>query len=340
MQPTTNTPAQLAALALRRRALTGIVAAGLQGNTSNLRFWQGITAAADDIISGRADQLAAIDAAAALANERQTRLKAAVAALPVSAKNLSMAEVQQILAAQGVELSPDLVANGNLGAGEVLENDIPAVVVDAHNKHAAARVDMGHSAGQHCGLLCSGKRHDTTPTIGTHLPAQGGTLGAIIARPDGTTYGLIVADARHEVRGQWGEYPQDVPGAKGHSGASNTAAMLAAGSTIAQAVCALHIDGHADWYIPSRLEMLALYEASPALFDKDGWYWSSSQYSRYTAWCQVFEYGNSTAYDKGNEFRARPVRSIQLQPFNTSALPTQDIAEGDPREILTPEVAA
>ena len=205
-------------------------------------------------------------------------------------------------------------------------------------------------AGQEVGLTQSGalvampaNSHPAAaaqlPAIGTHLPAQGGTLGAIIARPDGTTYGLIVADAEHDVRGAWGEYGQEVPGAKGPSGASNTAAMLAAGSTIAQAVCALHIDGHADWYIPSRLEMLVLYEASPALFDKDGWYWSSSQYSRYDACCQDFEYGRSYAGSKGYEFRARPVRSIQLQPFNTSALPTP-IAEGDSREILGAEVAA
>ena len=176
------------------------------------------------------------------------------------------------------------------------------------------------------------------PTIGTRLSTEGGTLGAIIARADGTTYGLIVADAEHDVRGVWGEYPQDVPGAKGPSGASNTAAMRVAGSTIAQAVGALTIGGHADWHIPSRLEMLALYEASPELFDKDGWYWSSSQSSRFSAWCQVFEYGSSHASLKDSEFRARPVRSIQLQPFNPSALPVQDIAEGDSREILGAEV--
>ena len=142
------------------------------------------------------------------------------------------------------------------------------------------------------------------------------------------------------MRGQWGEYGKDLPGAKGTSGAANTQAMLDARSPIAKAVRALTIDGHADWYIPSRLEMLALYEASPALFDKDSWYWSSSQYSRYDAWCQHFEYGHSGAGYEDDEFRARPVRSIQLQPFSTSTLPQGDIAEGDSREILGAEAAA
>lgn len=186
----------------------------------------------------------------------------------------------------------------------------------------------------------------TTPTgqtipvaIGTRCFALGGTLAAILARPDGTTYGLIVADAAHDVTSTWGEYGQDVPGAKGPDGAANTQAMLAAGSPLAQAVRALNIEGHTDWFIASRLQMLALYEASPELFSKDHWYATSSQCSRNTAWCQAFEYGSSTAYDKDDEFRARPVRSVQLQPFTPSQLP-QPIAEGDPREILGAEVAA
>ncbi len=180
--------------------------------------------------------------------------------------------------------------------------------------------------------------HAITP-IGTLLPTEGGTLGAIIARRDGTTYGLIVADALHEYTGEWGNYGTEIEGAKGTDGAANTAALLAAGSPIAQAVRALTIAGHSDWYIPSRLEMLALYESSPELFSKDSYYWTSSQYSRSYAWCQDVEYGRSYADDEGYEFRARPVRSIQLQPFNPSALPTP-IAEGDPREILGAEVAA
>lgn len=186
--------------------------------------------------------------------------------------------------------------------------------------------------------IANARAHAITP-IGTHLPTEGGTLGAIIARRDGTTYGLIVADALHEYTGEWGNYGTEIEGAKGQDGAANTAAMLAAGSPIAQAVRALTIAGHSDWYIPSRLEMLALYESSPELFSKDSYYWTSSQYSRYDAWCQDFEYGLSGASGEVYEFRARPVRSIQLQPFNPSALSTP-IAEGDSREILGAEVVA
>ncbi len=172
--------------------------------------------------------------------------------------------------------------------------------------------------------------------IGTYLPPEGGTLAAILALPDGRTYGLIVCAAKHERTGIWGEYGQDVPGARGIHGLASTNAMAEAGSNIASVVRAMVLDGHADWYIPSRMELLAAYEGAPDLFDKDDWYWSSTQYSRYDAWCQVFEYGYSVAFLKGNEFRARPVRSIQLQPFTPSALASQGpapIGEADPREI-------
>lgn len=175
--------------------------------------------------------------------------------------------------------------------------------------------------------------------IGTHLPAEGGTLGAIIAKRDGSTYGLIVAESLHEYTGEWGNYGTEIEGTKGPNGAANTGAMLAAGSPIAKAVRTLTIAGHSDWYIPSRLEMLALYESSPELFSKGSYYWTSSQYSRGDAWCQDFEYGLSLACLKVSEFRARPVRRIQLQPSSTSAL-AKPIAEGDPREILGAEAAA
>lgn len=175
--------------------------------------------------------------------------------------------------------------------------------------------------------------------IGTHLPDQGGTLAAYLARPDGSLYGLIVASAEHDVTGHWGQYSQDVPGARGTHGAASTHAMAEAGSAIARAVLDLQIGGHADWYIPSRLELLAAYEQAPQLFDKASYYWSSTQYSRIFAWCQAFEYGGSYALYKDTEFRARPVRSIHLQPVSPSPLRSgcpgqcRPIGEADRREI-------
>lgn len=173
----------------------------------------------------------------------------------------------------------------------------------------------------------------TQPAIGTLLPTLGGTLGAYCAMPDGSVRAVIVAAPEHELTGQWGEYGLDVPAARGMCGMASTQAMAAAGSTLAQAVRALTIGGHSDWHIPSRAQLLHLYDNAPQLFDKAGWYWSSTQYSRGYASCQDFEYGYSYALGKDHEFRARPVRSIQLQHFTPSAL-AADIGEADTREIL------
>ena len=156
---------------------------------------------------------------------------------------------------------------------------------------------------------------------GTKLPHLGGTLGAYVARADGGVRAVIVAPAKYERTGTWGEYGQDVPGARGIDGLASTNAMAEAGSELARAVRALVIGGCAQWYIPSRLEWLALQTQAPQLFKKTGWYWSSTQFSRDIAWCQDFEYGYSLATRKGSPRRARAVRSVQLQDLSPSALP-------------------
>jgi hypothetical protein len=152
------------------------------------------------------------------------------------------------------------------------------------------------------------------PAIGTALPALGGTLGAYFAMPDGSVRALIVCDSEHELEcDAWGDYGQDVPGARGLDGMANTWAMADAGCEIAKTVLVLATGGHADWMIGSRAQMLALYECVPGLFDKAGWYATSSQYSRHLAWAQDFECGHSYDRLKGAPLRVRPLRCIQLQ---------------------------
>ena len=153
----------------------------------------------------------------------------------------------------------------------------------------------------------------TLPSIGTALPALGGTLGAYFALPDGSVRALIVPPIEHELKSEWGCHGKDVPGARGVDGMANTRAMAAAGSEIATTVLGLTTGGHADWFIGSRLQMLALYESVPELFGKEGWYATSSQFSRLYAWAQDFEYGHSSDYVKDYGFRVRPLRCIQLQ---------------------------
>lgn len=78
---------------------------------------------------------------------------------------------------------------------------------------------------------------------------------------DGQQYALIVAPKMEgETSGKWGEYGQDVPGARSYNdGRANTLAMAEAGSALAQWALGLNIGGYADWYIPSRDELEILY---------------------------------------------------------------------------------
>lgn len=157
-----------AATALQRRARLGIVAAAAANNPYNLRYWQGCAGAAADMLNGRADQMAAKDAAASSANQPQTGLQAAVAALPERAEQLTMAEVQQILTAQGVEIASDLVAELDIRTGEVFKHRELPGIVDTHDEHAATRVEMGHCACGHGSILSKETQAPIVP--GTQAP--------------------------------------------------------------------------------------------------------------------------------------------------------------------------
>lgn len=73
-------------------------------------------------------------------------LKAAWAALPVGIENMSMAQVQQLLVAHGVEMAADDVTEQQLNAGQQLEDAQGAGVV-LNQKQAAPLGNAHHGAG-------------------------------------------------------------------------------------------------------------------------------------------------------------------------------------------------
>ena len=101
----------------------------------------------------------------------------------------------------------------------------------------------------------------------TALPTIAGTpfAGGFYAgrfQLDGTEYALIVAPKAHgeHAATAWGEYGQDIAGARSYNdGRANTEAMAAAGSALGQWALQLDIDGHTDWYLPSRDELELCY---------------------------------------------------------------------------------
>lgn len=96
------------------------------------------------------------------------------------------------------------------------------------------------------------------PAIGTAF--EGGFYAGRL-QIDGRQYALIVAPkAEGETTGKWGEYGQEVPGARSYNdGRANTLAMAEAGSALAQWALGLSIAGHDDWHLPSRDELEILY---------------------------------------------------------------------------------
>ncbi|MDN5502980.1 MAG: DUF1566 domain-containing protein [Comamonas sp.] len=148
---------------------------------------------------------------------------------------------------------------------------------------------------------------------GEYWAGQGGHFICTLPAMHGLPARHLIA-AAEENECTWGKGGEDVPGAASqYDGKANTAALVAHdGHAAAEWAATYEANGLKDFYLPSRLELLMCYLAAPQLFKKEGYYWSSSQCSRYYAWCQVFESGYSYGSAKDYELRARPVRTIQL----------------------------
>jgi Protein of unknown function (DUF1566) len=135
---------------------------------------------------------------------------------------------------------------------------------------------------------------------------------------DALQYALIVSPA------DTGELPatprgngKKIAGAKSYNdGPTNTQAMAKAGSGLGKWARELRIDGHDDWYIPSRLELLVAFGELDGLkvFGR-AWYWSSTQYASDDdyAWCQNFTSGYQSLNHEDNELRARAVRRLVIE---------------------------
>jgi len=155
----------------------------------------------------------------------------------------------------------------------------------------------------------------TPPEPGQPWPGQGGIYICTLPAQFGLPARHLVVGTNEAEDLTWGPYGEEAPGATSQTdGRANTAALTASGKGHPAAIWASQYteDAHADYYLPSRIDLLMCYLHAPQVFKTSGWYWSSSQCSRNLAWCQHFECGSSRASSKDAEFRARPVRSIQL----------------------------
>lgn len=128
--------------ALRNRAVTGLL---INASTSaasagyvGFSFWRGYIKALQDISTGAGGTLAQVDLH--LGYEPPSHLKSAFAALAKSAESLTFAQVQQLLATQGVEVAADAVTNGQINAGQQLK-DSEIKAVHLNDEHAPTAID-------------------------------------------------------------------------------------------------------------------------------------------------------------------------------------------------------
>lgn len=156
------------------------------------------------------------------------------------------------------------------------------------------------------------------PRLGEFWEGQGGIFAGIVRGAAGwPDHYLIIpthqAAEFHEVT--LGTYDQDVTGATSKSnGMANTTALAEAGSELCKKILELEIEGHRDWYLMSANEAHIAAANVPELFEKEGWYWTSTQDGRSSAFVQDFEGGYHSYGSKDYERRARAVRRIQLNP--------------------------
>ncbi len=163
----------------------------------------------------------------------------------------------------------------------------------------------------------------TLPAFGSLIASQAGIFAAIMRGVvlDGIEqppYALLVSEkAAGESESRWGEYGKDIAGTASRSdGKANTETMAAAGCPAALQINGKDIAGHTDWYLPSLGELNSAAANVPEQFDPKGVYWTSTQFSRYLAFAQDFEYGYSYWTIKDVEFRVRAFRRISLDHLN------------------------
>lgn len=157
----------------------------------------------------------------------------------------------------------------------------------------------------------------TPPSHGEYWSGQGGhyicTLPALLGLP-----------ARHLIAGPecnkqltFGPYAE-VEGATSHiDGRTNTATLLAHQDDkphqAARWASTCTADGHTDFFLPAKLDLVMAHICASHLFNPSGWYWSSTQGSRINAFVQDFEYGGSGWDGKDDQHRVRAFRWIPLE---------------------------
>lgn len=155
------------------------------------------------------------------------------------------------------------------------------------------------------------------PSVGSVLYDQGGVLAGIMPPEDGKPgYYLIVPTnpAAEAEALEWGPYETKIEGLDPRDGKTNTELLARADSDhpAAEFCAGLSLNGHSDYYLPSRREASLMAATVPHLF-KEGWHWTSTQPSADSAFVQDFSGGHQGYYSKNLTLRVRAVRRFLIE---------------------------
>ena len=144
------------------------------------------------------------------------------------------------------------------------------------------------------------------PQIGEYWQGQGGVYGGDFCGGDDSIYGLIFASEQDVGRARL------APGGKraqlsDWDGLANTQ-HLRSECPAAKMAAGYERDGHSDFYLPARRELLLGAANLHDTFGKESWYWTSTLRGEHFAWAVVFENGYVYHDYRTSEFRVRPVR--------------------------------
>jgi len=140
--------------------------------------------------------------------------------------------------------------------------------------------------------------------------------GGIIFYLDGTgEHGLIVT-TEDQPMGDWGCFLTLIPGTSTElgTGQANTTILVngCPSTSTAAFICDnLTFNGYSDWYLPSRDELIEIYNHRQVIGNYvPNYYWSSSEYSDAAAWSQEFNNGSYYGRAKYDVSYVRAIRSF------------------------------
>ncbi|MHC6203526.1 leucine-rich repeat protein [Breznakiellaceae bacterium SP9] len=162
--------------------------------------------------------------------------------------------------------------------------------------------------------------------VGDRGPA-GGFVFYDKGNNDGGWRYLEAAPANAEFAAVWDPSRRNVTGTKTEtgSGKNNTQLMARSFAVLAYRIAGLNTGGYSDWFLPSKDELHLMYLnlSLRALGSfKDGWYWSSLEYTNNDyAWHQNFSNGEQSYSSKSNSYNVRAVRAFSTAQATDPVVP-------------------